>query len=52
MSEIVYPIFRVFSIGKNANVPHSFDTDADDRNRTQKSDRPETVALGKVKAMT
>ena len=39
MSEIVYPIFRVFSIGKNANVPHSFDTDADDRNRTQKSDR-------------
>ena len=49
MSEIVYPIFRVFSIGKNANVPHSFDTD---RNRTQKSDRPETVAFGKVKAMT
>lgn len=52
MSEIVYPIFRVFSIGKNANVPHSFDTDADDQSRTQKSDRPETVAFGKVKAMT
>ena len=52
MSEIVYPIFRVFSIGKNANVPLSFDTDADDRNRTQKSDRLRTVAFGKVKAMT
>ena len=52
MSEIVYPIFRVFFFFLNANVPHSFDTDADDRNRTQKSDRPETVAFGKVKAMT
>ena len=52
MSEIVYPIFRVFSIGKNANVPHSFDTDADDRNTTHKSDRLRTVAFGKVKAMT
>ena len=52
MSEIVYPIFRVFSIGKNANVPHSFDTDADDRNRTQKSAPPAPGALGKIKTNT
>ncbi len=52
MSEIVYPIFRVFSIGKNSTVPPSVDTDAVDRHGTQKSDRPETVAFGKVKAMT
>ena len=52
MSEIVYPIFRVFSIGKNANVPSSSGTDAGGRKRAQKSDRPETVAFGKVKTMT
>ena len=52
MSEIVYPIFRVFSIGKNASVPHSFDTDAGGQKGTQKSDRPEAVAFGKVKTMT
>ena len=52
MSEIVYPIFRVFSIGKNANVPHSFDTDADDRNRTQKATVRRRSLSEKVKAMT